>query len=259
MQPWDSWVDAPVTHIGVAEAFSKCGPSIDWNDCVDRYICYGHNLFGSPCFETWTNTPGNMLVTHPSRIPVRVPTVFTVTVTDTLTSDPLQHAKVCLHKANDIYEVGLTDADGQVAFTIRPQTTGEIKVTVTRAHDADLNYNQYRPSQTVCRVSEDTEEGGQASGSGEVAPLKLCITEMPTILSNSCAIRFGVPYVPHKEEITISVYNVIGSRVRTIRRKDMPAGYYHEWLDIGPFANGVYFIVLRQGSEVVNRKFLVIR
>jgi hypothetical protein len=177
-------------------------------------------------------------------------------VIDALTSAPLQYAKVCLHKANDIFQVGSTDANGQVTFSIRPRTTGEIKVTVTRPHDADNNYNQYLPSQTICRVLDDRGGGCQSSGSGEMVPVALCITEMPTISSNNCVIKFGVP---HKKDITISVYDATGSRVELVKRKNIPEGYYQERLDTKAFANGIYFLVLKQGNDMVNRKFLVIR
>lgn len=258
MNPW--WFgggppEPSITRVGVAEAFSKCGETIDWNDAHYRYICYGHNLFGSPCFETWTKTPGNMSVRHPNQVPVGTQTNFQVRVRDASTGNPLQHCKVCLNKVNDIYEVESTDVEGQVTFTITPQTTGEIKVTVTRLHNADNNYNQYRPSQTTCRVL-DYPGGEQTSGSEEMLPTALCFTKMSTFLKNDVIIKFGVP---KEGDIKISVYDITGSRVKLIKREKVPPGYYQEKIDIEVFPNGIYFIVLKQGKEKVNKKFLVIK
>lgn len=265
MNPW--WVgggppEPSVTRIGVAEAFSKCGATIGWDSDNSyirnkyRYVCYTHNLFGSPCFETWTKTPGNMMVTHPTQIAAGVQINFTVTVaTYTIPQTPLQYAKVCLNKPGDIYEVGSTNANGQVTFTIKPNTTGTIKVTVMRLHNADNNYTQYRPSQTTCRVL-NYPGGGQSSGSEDIVPSTLCITEMPTFLRRNTMIKFGVP---RKGDITISLYDITGSRIESIRRENLIPGYYQEKIDTRNLSSGVYFIVFKQDNEKVNKKFLLIK
>jgi len=265
MEPW--WVgggppEPSITRLGVAEALSKCGGRIRWDSDTSyiktgyRYVCYTHNLFGSPCFETWTKTPGNMMVTHPPQISVGIQTQFTVTVgTGTIPPTPLQYAKVCLNKPNDIYEVGSTNANGQITFRIKPKTTGTIKVTVTRLHNADNNYNQYRPSETYCEVILG-KGGGQSSGSAEILPSTLCITQMSTFSRNNTMISFGVP---KKGDITISVYDATGSRVNLIARKNVLPGYYQERIDTKKFSSGIYFIMLRQDNDKVTRKFLVVK
>jgi hypothetical protein len=152
-----------ITHIGVAEALSKCDELIDWTNLNYRKVCYTHNLFGSPYFEPWTKTPGNMFVLHPTQVQAGVEIQFTVTVRNNtiqaycphiyqIAYRPIKNAKVCLNKTDDIYEVGFTNKEGRITFTITPQTTGTIKVTVTRLHHLDNNYTQYIPSQTTCSV-----------------------------------------------------------------------------------------------------------
>jgi len=242
-------------RIGVVEAMSKCAQAINWDVREGRHVCYAHNLFGSPCFETWTKTPGKILVTHPTCIPAGTQTQFTVTVKDTAPpNSPLQYAKVCLNKPGDVYRVGSTDANGQVTFVITPRTTGEMQVTVTRLHNLD-NYSQYRPSQTTCQVLY-YPGGQQSSGSGEMLPDALCITGMPTILKNNAVVKFGVP---KQGDIAISVYDVIGSRMTFIKREDVLPGYYQKKIDTERLANGVYFVVLKQGDEKVSRKFLLVK
>jgi len=265
MNPW--WVgggppEPSVTRIGVAEAFSKCGAKIGWDSDNSyirnsyRYVCYTHNLFGSPCFETWTKTPDNMMVTHPPQISVGIQTNFTVTVgTGTIPPTPLQYAKVCLNKPNDIYEVGSTNANGQITFRIKPKTTGEMKVTVTRLHNADNDYTQYRPSETYCEVILG-KGGGQSSGSENMLPSRLCITQMPTIFSSNPVMNYGVA---HKGDITISLYDATGARVKNLKKANLVSGYYQEKIDTRNFPSGVYFIVLKQNNDKVTRKFLVVK
>ena len=268
MNPW--WIgsgppEPSVTRLGVAEAFSKCGERMNWNAShyppggilsYDRYVCYTHTLFGSPCFETWTKTPGNMSVSHLWEIPVGEEIQFTVTVkTFSFPPIPLQYAKVCLNKLNDIYEVGYTDANGQVTFIITPQTTGTMKVTVTRLHNADNDYTQYRPSETYCEVILGSD-GGQSSGFAEMLPSRLCITQMPTIFSSNSVISYGVP---HKGNITISCYDATGARVKLIKRENLFPGYYQERIDTEDLSSGIYFIILRQNNDKVTRKFLVVK
>ncbi len=75
-----------------------------------------------------------MQVTHPGQITVGVPIQFTVIVRDE-SGSPLRYAKVCLNKTNDIYQIGESNGSGQATFNITPQTTGTMKVTVTRLHN----------------------------------------------------------------------------------------------------------------------------
>uniref|UniRef100_A0A7V1EIL2 T9SS type A sorting domain-containing protein n=1 Tax=candidate division WOR-3 bacterium TaxID=2052148 RepID=A0A7V1EIL2_UNCW3 len=255
--PW--WIGAPPepswTRIGVAEALSKCGNRINWGDYCARYVCYTHNLFGSPYFESWTDTPGNLQVTHPTRIYVGQQIQFTVTVKDAMTNRLLRYAKVCLNKPGDIYQVGSTNANGQVTFTIKPQTTGTLKVTVTRLHNADNNYTQYRPSQTTCQV-EEPEGGGQALGSDDLIPTTLCIVEMATILKNNTVLKFGLP---KEDNISLVLYDATGSKVRSLLEGEFPAGYHKISLPTEQLPTGIYFVVLRENDEQVSKKFLLIK
>ena len=258
MNPW--WVgggppEPSITRIGVAEASSKCDELIDWFSYDGRYVCYGHTLFGSPYTEVWTKTPSNMSVTHPSQVYVNVQTQFTVTVrTSTIPQSPLQYAKVCLNKSGDIYVVGTTNANGQVTFTIRPRSTGTIKVTVTRLHNADNNYSQYRPSQTNCQVVD--LGGEQSSGSSQLKPPSLCIIEMPVITKDNVLIKYGLP---KDGDIAFMIYDASGSLVNSIQDKKQKAGYYQKMINTKNLANGIYFVALQQNQVSISRKLLIVK
>lgn len=251
-------IDTIYSYFGVAQAIAKAMYEPLWSlNWQHRNGAYCPNLFGSPVTEAWTKTPGNMMVTHPTQIPAGVQTNFTVTVgTYTIPPTPLQYAKVCLNKPDDIYEVGTTDANGQVTFSITPQYGGPMKVTVTRFHNIDTYYAQYRPSQTFCEVIPTGGGGGQSAGSNIIAPEHLCITWMPTLIKGDVLIRYGVP---EKNKVDLTVYNILGARVSLIRNEKLVPGYYEDMLDARDLASGVYFIVLRQGNEKVSKKFLLIK
>jgi hypothetical protein len=243
-----------VTRLGVAEALSKCGGRIDWMDDSDRHNCYAHNHFGSPYTEAWTNQPGHFTVAHMRSIYVGVQYQFRVTVRDAQTGAYVAYAKVCLNKPDDIYEVGYTNENGQVDFFISAQSTGEIKVTVTRVHDNNT-YIQYLPSETSCEV-RGVAGGPQGSDMEQILPDKLSITGIPTFAKENLLLNFGVS---NNDNVTISVYDAAGTKVRNLIKADIVPGYYQEKIDTRDLSSGVYFVVLKQDNRKVSRKFLLIK
>ncbi|MGB9721889.1 MAG: T9SS type A sorting domain-containing protein, partial [bacterium] len=242
------------TRLGVAEALSKCGDRINWLNKWYRYVCYSHNYFGSPYTEAWTNQPRNFSVNHPRQVYVGIPIQFRVTVRDALTGTSVAYAKVCLHKPNDIYKMGYSDANGQITFTITPQTTGTIRVTVTRIHDNNT-YIQYFPSQTTCMVLEPPG-GSQSSDSNEILPTTPCILHLSTIIRSSITIIYGTP---EQGALSIDIYDATGSKVKTIMHPDLSPGCHRESVDAKGLASGVYFVVLKQNKGQASKKFLLIR
>ncbi len=246
---------ASFSMIGFSLAEAKT--QMSWGSGYHRWVCYATNLFGSPTTPAWTNVPGNFIVSHPSRIPVGQQTQFVVQVEDGEGSnEPVAYAKVCLHKPGDIYAIKKTDDDGRATFFITPRTTGILKVTVTRFHNDGESYTQYLPSQTTCRVL-DYPGGGQTLDSDDIAPDHLCIVQMPTfIIKDAVRIKFGIA---EENQVDFTIYDITGSQVKTVKSGILPPGYYEEKIDTGNLSNGVYFIVLRQGSEKISKKFLLIK
>jgi hypothetical protein len=241
--------------IGFAEAHSKLCEALRWNYWQDRQTIYCHNLFGSPHTEAWTKTPGSFNVSHPTRINRGVWTNFTVTVKDGA-SNPVQYAKVCLNKPGDIYKVGETNSQGKVTFRIRPATNGTMKVTVTRPHNLEGNYKQYLPSQTTCQVSDMPKGGGQTADSDNLAPRHLCFTGLSTIVHGNIKVKFGIP---KEEDMTITIYNVIGVVVKKISTTGLKPGYYEQTIETKAISNGIYFVMLKQDKEMVTKKIIVMK
>lgn len=245
--------DASYSRIGFAEALAKT--NMYWSNTINRWVCYATNLFGAPTTAAWTNVPRNINVTHPSRIPVNEQTQFVVAVSDAESHTPVPHAKVCLHKPGDIYKIEKTDEGGDATFLITPNTTGTLKVTVTRFHN-DESYTQYLPSQTFCEVLEFPGGGSQASGSENIMPDHICITRLPTLCRNNAVLKFGVP----KEGVVdMALYDITGARVNIIVSRVMLPGYYELRIDIEDLPGAVYFATLRQGKEMAVRKLIVVK
>jgi len=218
-----------------------------------RYSCYSHNLFGSPYTEIWTNIPRNFDVSHPIQIPAGQGTNFRVRVKDAITNTPISYAKVCLNKSDDVYQVGYTNGNGQVSFFITPQTEGIIKITVTRSHNLNNNYVQYYPSRTICLVG-GSEDGKQTRHSKEIFPAAVCITKFPSVAKDNVILKYNIA---KKGIATISIYNILGSRVWTVNRRFYTAGCYEQKIDTKKLSSGIYFIVLTLNNEKISKKFIL--
>jgi len=64
---------------------------------------------------------------------------------------------------------------------------------------------------------------------------------------------------PVQSEIELSLYDITGSRIKLIKQTTVNLGYYQEKVDTRNLSNGIYFIVFKQGDEMVSRKFLLIK
>jgi hypothetical protein len=242
-------------YLGTALAMSKILRAARWYvQWAYRHSFYCQNLFGSPVTEAWTKTPGTMSVTHPTRISTGSQN-FTVVVRDGVTG--LSDAKVCLHKSDDVYEVNSTNELGSVTFLINPQTAGTLKVTVTRPHNIELDYDQYLPSQTICRVlySPGGEQGWDES---DLLPSKLSITDMPVILPRDKDLRFTCA-IPRQGDVSVSLHDLTGARIYARIYEQVIPGYLHAFIDTHGLSSGIYFILLTCDQEQVSKKIILIQ
>lgn len=98
-----------------------------------RILQFGRNLLGDPEMAIWTDTPGTLIVTHPTQVNLG-PTQFLVGVDDQdgLLTVPVEGALVCLKKGNEDYAYGYTNSFGQITFTFTPESAGEMSIVVTK-------------------------------------------------------------------------------------------------------------------------------
>ncbi len=109
------------------------------------------NLFGDPELNIWTEKPIPLTVVHDTVIQTQ-PQNFTVFVSRA--GMPLSGALVCVTMDTIIYECGFTNSSGIAVFTINPQSSGTMSVTVT-CH----NFIPYEKNVTVRPGNLDHDVG----------------------------------------------------------------------------------------------------
>lgn len=150
---WPEFLESgkqPLYQMGAALFSSKLQVAGKWLnhfsiENVARTTYEIYHLFGDPETQLWTHAPSEFAVTHPSSIGTSDPQKFVVTVRDYTTNKPIDYAKVCVQQDPYVYEVGYTDRNGQIIFTIDPpDSSAYLNVTVTKH-----NYKPYINTITV--------------------------------------------------------------------------------------------------------------
>lgn len=100
------------------------------------------NLLGEPEMPLWTDNILNLNISHNDTLPV-IPSQFVVHASDSV-GQPLQTARVCLWKGDEVYGWAFTNVLGDATFDVTPESHGYMLVTVTRQ-----NYLPYRDSAEV--------------------------------------------------------------------------------------------------------------
>lgn len=245
---------AGVTPLGQAHLVSMdhfCPPEahsdsfdvdvLDW--CLKEY-----NLLGDPELPMWTEQAAGLTVSHPSSIGGYA----AVTVNVASGGSPVQNARVCLQKGDwqtgEVYEVGFTNASGNVTLYATPESTGNITVTVT-AH----NRNPYQGVITVT----GTGAGGQEEAFGRlvVSPVTPCPANA------SVSIAFSTP---SPGPVRIETWDVAGRLLGTIFEGELEEGPHTlQWsldLDDGRgLPSGVYWIVVKGPGGSASARAVVLR
>jgi hypothetical protein len=105
----------------------------------------GWNLLGDPELRLWTAVPESIFANHLPIAPLG-PFNFIIDVTDS-EENPIEGARVCLSKNNQIHSVSFTDENGQVIIPINAQIIGDMNIVIT-------GDNLY-PYQTIVPVVTD--------------------------------------------------------------------------------------------------------
>jgi hypothetical protein len=97
---------------------------------------------------------------------------------------------------------------------------------------------------------------------GEGIPTEFALHEnYPNPFNPTTTLRFDLPYI---SDVTLTIYNMLGQRVRTYNMNDTPAGYHSvTWNatnDYGdPVGAGVYLYQLRANQYVKTRKMILLK
>ncbi len=121
------------------------------------------NLLGDPALPVWMSFPETLHVSHPDSGPTAECSFSVQVISD---GSPVSDAWVCLYKEGDIYTKLLTDGSGEADFTVFPQSSGSLYVTVTKYSE----YIPYRGKAAVspCSSCVSTHIGGTKDWEGEI-------------------------------------------------------------------------------------------
>ncbi|MGQ9603494.1 MAG: C25 family cysteine peptidase [bacterium] len=234
--------------LGIAHADAKIQRiPYSQDDGTNRWTMFSLNLFGDPETPIWIDIPQVLTVSHPENIGTGSQ-IFTVSVS--FSGSPVDSARVCLWKDEEIYLVGLTSG-GSISFSIDPQEQGEMLVTVTKTG--------YLPYLGTAIIEE-------ASGvkTNELNRISLKVSPNPVI--GSTRIRYYLPAFGDDkiEAAVLRIVDVTGRIAKTveIRSGDKSEGII-EWdgrTDVGEIASsGIYFVDLTFGDEKKSAKILILR
>ena len=133
-----------VEHIGEAFARSRLVRTplaTVSGDNADLWTHYVYNMLADPEMPVWTTPVKPLSVTRPASVGLGKTNVG-VYVSDV--SGPVAGARVCLSKDDEDYEVGTTDASGNVSLPMTVESGGNVRIVVTA-----LNHGRYDQNITV--------------------------------------------------------------------------------------------------------------
>jgi len=237
-------------NLGVIHADAKVQriPYSGYDD-TDRWAQFSMNLLGDPETPVWLDTPKTLAVSHPSETEIGG---ANFTVSATYGGSPVSQARVCLWKGNDVYEVGQTQSNGSVTFSISPADTGTMLVTVTRN-----GYLPYRGSALV----EDNFSGIAGLDDGRAA-----IAVTPNPAGGAATVLLSLPRSAREAQLPVAV-SIYDARGRVVANLQASAGgsarvkiTWDGRTSSGDRApSGIYFLEASCGAAAARTKVVVLR
>jgi len=219
---WNGVINSADHRVGVAHTLGKLELYRNYQlaepDKVETWSTW-NNLMGDPATEMWTAFPTTMNVNYPAALPIEA---NAVPVTVTVSGSPLSNAQVSLYKSNEVLVSGYTNNAGQVILPINANSSGGLRVTVTR-HDhlpyqGSLNLGSVTAFAGVVAVNIDDDDVIPTVGNGDGIPNPGETIGLSVALQNlgsgftqgvSASLTSGDPYVNVTAENC--VYGDIGS------------------------------------------------
>ena len=161
-----------IYHLGGALNRGKlnlfnCYPYNPYNSVYK--FSYWNNLIGDPGMEIWTSTPEPMTVTYTSQVPIGSNLLDVMVFTNA--GIPIENAWVTILNENDeIFSTGYTNNNGKIYLPLEANSTGEVKLTVTKhnyiPHLGSFNIVQNDVFINVFEINIDDDNIGSSSGNG---------------------------------------------------------------------------------------------
>lgn len=210
-----------------------------------------YNILGDPSVDIWSDVPADFDVSHAAEVPVGAAS-FDVTV-NVSGGGPVENALVHVEKADDgVTEARYTDAAGFVSIPLTPPiaSSGTLDVTVTK-HDF------YHSETTATSTSTGVLDGPETGMPGRF----ILAQNEPNPFNPVTAIRYALP---ERAQVSLRVYDVAGSLVRTlVDRAQGPGWHSVVWDgrdDLGrTVASGIYFFGMEAGEFSERRSMVLLK
>jgi len=208
-----------------------------------RDLVYGQNFFGDPTLRVYTEVPGSLSVTVAYD-------GGALNMFVTADESPVESCLVVLSTGGHLVSQALTDDYGLVLFSDDFVVDSVCTVSAVKAGFM-INRNDYVPT-----VTSDI-------GEDEVGlPYSFSLAQnYPNPFNPTTTIAFDLGEYSH---VKLSVYNVLGQHVKTLKSEPLPAGTYTvQWdgkNDNGrAVAGGIYFYRLQTGQFTAVKKMTLLK
>jgi hypothetical protein len=228
-------------HIGVYHSLAKLAlPNY-------RDLIFGNNLYGDPEMPVWKETPRELGIEAPT-VYSSSESSWTVLAHDA--GGPVSDALATIAIGDTVWNLGLTGADGSVSAELTLPTRKEVILTVSKS--SYRTFVDTIPHAIISDVGDDET-------TIDLQPA--IFTCSPNPFNPSSTLSFSVTQHQHVE---ITIYNILGRRVRTLLDADTEPGLHHLSFngrdDRGQsLASGVYLARLSQGNSSRVVKMVLLR
>ncbi len=158
-----------------------------------------------------------------------------------------------------ISSYGITNANGN--YTIAGLIPGSYTIstdkygyTSTQTSTVSLDYNGNYSSSASFTITPDNVTSVN-SKSTTVSNFEL-YQNYPNPFNPTTVIKYSVPVA---SKITLKVYNVLGSEIKTLVNSEKAAGNYSVEFNGSNLASGIYFYQLKAGNFVQTKKFVLMK
>ena len=160
--------------------------------------------------------------------------------------DSLSH-RLYMGLFTDIYLTYPTYLDtANLDIYIWPDSTGRLTEWPMQNHD-NLHTRNYNFVDNVTGIHDENE----------IIPKSFVLKQnYPNPFNGNTVIEFSLP---KEESINLSVYDILGRKVREIINNKLKAGNYKENINLSNAASGVYFCVLKGEKTKITRKMMLIK
>lgn len=164
---------------------------------------------------------------------------------------------------NVVYVAGQTGAGGVVKRSI---DGGATWTTMTTGGITNITHMEYFKSGSVATMYAVASDGSVIKYTDNLTGIDPNNTTTPETFAlqqnypnpfnPSTTIKYSVP---ESGNVTVKIYNTLGTEVKTVVNKNHAAGNYVENVDMSEFSSGIYFYTMTSGGFTETKKMMLVK